>query len=216
MTTRHQIELDMILFSIAAGVVGTVFALYFNHKPNIRNSLTLPVMQELQNPSPTLIPTPKIETSSQISPDGAKLLTMTVTTNKNTKTYAFTTSDGTNTNVNKVSIYTAILPSTENMSIPFNTWSPDNAYVFLQHNTASSSGVIAMKANDQPFADGKQYIDVTGVFNAKNTGNTYQVTTGWASPTLLIVNSTTQDGSKGPSYWVEIPSQTVIQLATQF
>lgn len=215
MTTRHVLEWD-ILFLLSCSVIGgIVFAMSFNHKPNIRSSLSFPVMQNFPNPSSTLVPTPKIETSSQISPDGSKNLAMKMIINNDTsKTYTFTTSD--TTTANQQSIYSAILSNTENMSIPFNTWSPDNAYVFVQHMTASGSGVLVMKANGQPLTGGEQYLDVKPLFTAKITENTYQEVTGWASETLLIVNTKRQDGSKGPSYWFEVPSKAIIQLSTEF
>jgi hypothetical protein len=201
-------------------VVGIVFAAYFNHKPNTRYSFSLPVMQAQDStlspvPSEAPVFAPEVQTFSQVSPDGTKKLTMTATTNKDAgKTYAFITSDA--ANANQQSIYEATLPNMENMSIPFNTWSPDNAYVFLGQNTASSSGAIVMKANGEPIVEGQRYFDVAALFKAQNTGNTYQETTGWASETLLIINTMQPDGTKGSSYWLEIPSKAIIQLSTQF
>lgn len=241
MTTRHAIELDSVFLLAVSAVAGSVFALYFNHKPNIKSSISLPVMQNSQGPTsipasastivsnststvtstpaatplPTPITSKNAEKFSQISPDGAKILTMTVTRNKDdSKTYAFATSDSASTN--QQSIYSKTLLGTGNMSIPFNTWSPDNNYVFLQQNGATTSGAIVMKADGQPLVEGEQFFDVISLFTAKNTGNSYQETTGWASETLLIVNTKQQDGSKGPSYWFEVPSKAIIQLSTQF
>lgn len=213
MTIRHQIELDMVLLLVAASV-GIVFAMYYNNKSKISSSFSVPVMQDFQKQLATPAPAPKVETSSQESPDGTKILTMTVTTKDTSKTYAFTTSDAANTN--QQSIYSITLSGKESMSVPFNTWSPDNKYVFLIHNTTTGSEALVMKDNAQPFAEGEQYFNVTTLFTAKNTGNTYQETTGWASETLLIVNTTLQNGSKGSSYWFEVPSKAIIQLSTEF
>jgi len=220
MTIRHAIELDTISLLAISAIAGIVFAAYFNHKPNTRYSFSLPVMEAQDStltPVPSDVPvfTPEVETFSQGSPDGTKKLTMTVTANKDaSKTYAFTTSDAANTS--QKSIYTTTLPNAENMGIPFNTWSPDNNYVFLQQNAATSSGAIVMKANGEPLTEGQPYFEVVALFNAHDTGDTYQETTGWASETLLIINTTRPDGTKGPSYWLEIPSKAIIQLSTQF
>lgn len=218
MTTKHIIELDTIFLMIVFTIVGVVFAMYYNHKPNVRSSFFLPSTQEIQSPTsiitPTLISTPKVETFSQISPDGGKNLVMTVTNKDTEKIYEFTTSD--NTDSNQQLIYSATLPNTEKMSIPFNTWSPGNRYVFLQHNTSSTSAALVMKANGQPFREDEQYSNITDLFTTKDTGNIYQETTGWASETLLILNTTQPDGSKGPSYWFEVPSKAIIQLSTDF
>ncbi len=205
-----------------------LFAVASAHKPTTKTSFPIPVMQSLQNPfqqagslpiitlspSPTPFLKPAVETSTQVSPDGTKKLSLTVTTNHDTSTYAFTTSDGADTK--QESLYTITLPKGQSLDIPFNTWSPDNAYVFLERKTATESSALVMKADGQPFGNGSQYLDVGTTFSAKDTGNAYQETTGWASETLLVVNSTQTDGSKGPSYWFEAPSQAITQLSTQF
>lgn len=215
MTIRHQIELDITAFLVAGALVGFAVAFYSHPSPKVRLSVAMPVAQDLQNLTPTPTFVPKIDTSSQVSPDGAKKLTLTTTTNKDeTKTYAFTTAGV--DNANQQSIYSITLPQAESMNIPFNTWSPDNAYVFLERSSSSGTSALVMKANGQPFADGQQSADVTVAFAAKSTGNAYKETTGWASETLLIVNTTKPDGSKGPSYWYEVPSKAIIQLSTEF
>jgi|SRR5579872_2938919 len=220
MTTRSIVEIDIASFFMAA-LVGIIVGMYFNHKPNNKLYLSLPVAKIQQNPNstlspiPTVTPTPKIETFTQISPNGAKTLTMSIKANKNaSKTYTFTTSDSTNTNPQL--IYSTTLSSKEGMSIPFNTWSSDNTYVFLEYNKASGNEALVFKADGGELVAGQNYFNVTELFTAKNTGNTYHETTGWASDTLLIVNTTNKDGSKGPSYWFEVPSKAIIQLSTQF
>lgn len=219
MTKTHQIEIEsVILFIISAGI-GAVFALYLGHKPPTPNKISLPVMQTQANPTaiptPTLTPpVPKPQTTSQLSPDGTKLLTMAVTTNKDlANTYTFTTTNADNTN--QQTVYTAT-NSAESMSIPFNTWSPDDRYIFLTKNTSAGPEALVVRADGQPLTDTEQNVNAHTLFLAKNTANTYQETTGWASDTLLIMNTTSQDSTKGPSYWLEIPSKAIIQLSTEF
>lgn len=221
MKKQHVIEQDTIFLLAVSIIAGIVFAAYFNHKPNIRFSFSLPATQNFQKSAPTSAPIPnlsslpKTETFSEISPDGAKKLVMTVTVNKNkSKTYTFTASG--EESASQPSIYSTTLSGRESMSIPFNTWSPDGAYVFLQHNTSSGSGALVIKANGKPLEGGQQYLDVPALFAAKNTGDIYQEATGWASETLLILNTTQLDGGKGPSYWFETPSKAIIQLSTEF
>jgi len=213
MTKRHQIEIESVMLFILSAGIGCAFALYIGHKPQPPR-VSLPVMQ-MYNSTPVLTTTPtpvipKPQVTSQVSPDGRKQITMMVTTNNDlTKTYTFTTSDADGSN--QQTIYSASY-ATDSMSIPFNTWSSDNKYVFLMHGNEP----LVMRADGQPFTDTEKNFSVTTIFDAKNTGNVYQETTGWASNTLLIINTTTKDGSKGPSYWLEIPSKAVIQLSTQF
>jgi hypothetical protein len=211
----HQLEIEPVIHLILAVGIGLVLAFYNGHKTQFSSKAYLPSIQTIQNPTPTpftFIPKPQV--TSQISPDGARKLTMTVTTNKDlTRTYTFVTSDSDGTN--QQMIY-AITYAADSMSIPFNTWSPDNKYIFIMHVTSSGTEALIMRADGQPLTDTESNFNATTIFNAKNTGNAYQETTGWASYALLIINTKLPDGSKGPSYWLEIPSKTIIQLSSQF
>ncbi|HVZ58336.1 MAG TPA: hypothetical protein VG935_01105, partial [Patescibacteria group bacterium] len=141
MTTRHFVEIDITLLLFSA-FVGAFLAFYLNQRPKVRTSLNLPVVQIGQQPtdtptpipSPTAPPPPMVQTFSQISPDGSKTLTMIKKTSADVSMYAFTTTDSPS-----VPIYTASMSASESMSLPFNAWSPDDKYVFVQHNTASGS-----------------------------------------------------------------------------
>ena len=158
---------------------------------------------------------PKIITLSQISPDGTNNLTLKVISNINLRNvYTFTTSEQ-EKKENQL-IYEVSLPFSEKMSIPFNTWSPDNKYVFVQHETAGGSAVLVIKKDRQPFSKDELYLDVTKIFNEKYNEYTFQKATGWASETLIIVNTLNQDESKGPSFWFEVPSKQFYQLYTEF
>ena len=203
-----------MLFILAAGI-GLFLAFYTTHRPQLPTKISLPVIQTHENPTPILTPLiPQPQVISQISPDGAKQLTMTVTTSKDlTKTYTFVTSDADGSN--QQTIYTSP-DTTDSLSIPFNTWSPDDKYLFLTYTASSSAEALVMRADGKPLTDTEPTFNAKTIFDAKNTGNTYQETTGWASETLLIINTTVSDGSKGPSYWLEIPSLAIIQLSTQF
>lgn len=213
MTVRKYIEIDFFSLLAAAAIVGVVIAVTANHSPRPRITFSVPVMDTSQT-FPSLDPAPK-EVTSQVSPDGTQKVTMTVVTNRdNSKAYTVTTSnlqDG-----DKKIIYTTTLPATDSMTIPFNTWSPDNNYILLKHVMSQKTDVLVLRADGQALPDGKYYDNVTDIFLAKNTGSTYEDTTGWASETLLIINTKSQDGSKGPSYWEEVPTQAVIELSTQF
>lgn len=215
MTTTHKIELESVSLFLLAVIVGIVVALYYNHFPKNRTVFSLPVMDVFATPTPTPPPTPKVETFSNISPDGAKKLTMTVTPNKTTsKTYTFSVSNA--DGVSPQSIYSINLPIDETMDIPFNGFSPDNKFIFLEHNTRDGNEAFVFRANGDAMTETEQYLNAPAIFLARQTGYTYQVTTGWASETLLIINTTTKDGGKGPSYWLEVPGKAVIQLSTEF
>jgi len=209
-TLKRKIEIEAIFLVGIAVIVGIFFAAYgSNYKQQFNVPLKTPQMPVVKT---TLT---KVTVSSQISPDGTKEVVMKITQNPdNTKTYNFSVVDV--ASLIETHIFTWILDPLKSMLIPFNTWSSDDQYFFVQQNTASTKSVFVFKINGSPFANGSNYLDVTDLFAKANTGNNFDEATGWASGTLIIINTIKTDGTKGPSYWFEVPSQSVIQLSTQF
>lgn len=215
MTTRHHIAFGSVSRLTTAALFGIVLALWLTHNTKISTDFSLPSMI-VQSPIPTTAPTPTVQTFSQMSPDGNKKVIMTVTqkTDLDNKTYTFTTTDSQSTKQQE--IYTTTLPNTESMSIPFNTWSPDDTYLFLQHTTKNGSEAFVFRGDGTPVTSTEKYLNATSLFAARNTNTIYKETTGWASETLLIINTVLSHGTQGPSYWFEVPSKAIIQLSTEF
>ena len=207
-TLRHQLEIEGVSLIAFAALLSMLFFVQGNkNHQQLRIVTPLVTTQE-----PTVTPTPAVNTTMQISPDGTKNVVMKTTHNKDgTATYAVSSANGAGEKENL--IYSETLPSTQNISIPFNTWSPDDKYFFTKKNNDT---VLVFKASGEAFADGVQYLDLTDLFKKRGTGNNYAEATGWASETLIIVNTTKEDNTKGPSYWFEVPTKAIIQLATDF
>lgn len=164
------------------------------------------------SPTPRLLaPSPLEITTTQPSPDGTKMLSMnTMRTTSGASECIFTTMD--NTKENKKQIYKELLPC-EAFTIPFNAWSPDNSYLFIQKK---SGEVLVFTRTGETITPTEQFMNVKDIFSQTERKDRYDVVTGWASPTLLIVNTVTPDGAKGSSYWFEIPSKAIIQLSGDF
>ncbi len=128
---------------------------------------------------------------------------------------------------NEQLIFTKAVSNGGGMSLPQNSWSPDNKLVFIEEQepatksgTPALSHVLVFKASGEPFGSapgkvsaGETYFDVPTLFAQKVQNYSFAKVTGWASPTLIIVATTTETGTKGPSYWFEIPSKAFLQLA---
>ncbi|MBI2074444.1 MAG: hypothetical protein HYT83_01260 [Candidatus Levybacteria bacterium] len=215
MTIRHQIEVETIFFVFVAAFLGAFFAWNSNKSFREQFRVSIPITDEnkTQNViSPTVNPIIKVDTASQLSPDGTKKLVMKATHNNDgTVNYIFTTAD--QSGENQTLIYTVKLEGSENMNIPFNAWSPDNKYLFIIKN---GNEALVFKATGEPVASDQAYYDVKDLYNKGERKDIFSETTGWASETLLIVNTVNQDGNKGSSYWFEVPSKAIIQLSTQF
>ncbi len=160
-------------------------------------------------------PVLKTDTASQPTPDGTKKVVMKTTHNTNSLHYVFTTTDGSGGNVQPLFEETiqASVSATEGMNIPFNSWSPDNKYVFIQKNDGDA---LVYKVTGEDIIPGQRYLDIKNLFDAAGKKDTYKETTGWASPTLLIINTLSPDNTKGSSYWFEVPSKAIIQLSSSF
>lgn len=208
--TISIIETETILFVVIAACVSFYF-IWRNNQNNLPNfNIVSPSVQTTPIPSPTIAPQNTV--NSQVSPDGTKKVTVT-TMHNNNGTLTYTASAEDSSGENQQQIYTTTLDATETITIPFNTWSPDNRYLFLVKN---GKDAMVFNAFGTPFANGETFLDVTDAFTKRNTGNMLAAVTGWASPTLIIINSTTSSNNKGPSYWFEVPSKAIIQLSTEF
>ncbi|MBI2613338.1 MAG: hypothetical protein HYW62_01005 [Candidatus Levybacteria bacterium] len=211
MTTLRKVELESIfLISIVAAV-----SMFFVVQRNSQGQFSGSDMRIATINSPLPTPAPEQKAFSQISPDGTKKVVMRVTQNlDNTSTYDFSAAD--ENGANEQSIFTKTLGSPKSMTVPLNTFSPDNKYFFVQENAGDNKKIFAFQTSGEPFSGEEQYFDVTDLFRKKETGNNFDEATGWASESLIIINTKKEDGSKGPSYWFEVPSKAILILATEF
>lgn len=213
-TLTHKIE-GLLLIMIAAGI-GLFFAININKpKLNIAPSMIAMKVNPTATPFPTEMFVPKESTVSEISSDATrKVILKTIKNKDKTKTVTLSTQDEKENSEQIIFIKT--IGEDVSIILPYNTWSPDNKYFFIQEKTSVSNEIMVFKAKGEPFDSGDTYLDLTGLFRDKATGNNFSEATGWASETLIIVNTTTQDSVKGPSYWFEVPSKAIIQLSTVF
>ncbi len=213
MTIPLRLERETIFLTIIAGVFSGY--LVWRNTQTYSTYLTIPFIASNTTQNvimPVIDPVLKIDTASQISPDGTKKLSMKTTHNTDgTSTYEIATSDG--SGANKQQLYTTKLAGSENMSIPFNAWSPDNKYLFVKKN---GNNALVFTATGESITKDQVYLDVLDSFTKRGNKDTVKEVTGWASPTLLIFNTAKQDDTFGSSYWFEIPSKAIIQLSSQF
>lgn len=211
MTIRHQIELESIFLLTAVAAVSLFMVVQRNnYQPQFTLASGLPSISAQAE-----VIVPKITIFSQISPDGLKKVIMKVTENNdNTKTYNITTADENGTN--EQFVFTKTLDMSGSMTIPFNTWSPDDKYFFIQEDMETNKSILVFKASGEPFSETEKYFDATDILLKRETGDQFAIATGWASESLIIINTTKPDGSRGSSYWFEVPSKAIFQLSTDF
>ncbi len=143
------------------------------------------------------------------SSDGAQTLTMKIDMKDKTTTYSFYINDALQP------FYTeTYIGDSYSLGVPDNTWSPGEKYVFLERNGGGAKTDIVFKTDGTAFSNGEKFLDAGQLFKNRGTNYTFAGGTGWASSTLLIVESTKADGSRGPSFWFELPAGNYIQLSS--
>src|SRR5260221_5733586 len=113
--------------------------------------------------APPVTPTPQV--SRVTSSDGTMQLSMQTQNNTKATTYSFFTSDATG-NTKKL-IFQKSVATSGSMSLPANSWSTDNAYVFIAEKDTDGQHVLVLKASGELFANGQQFLDVVNQFNQK-------------------------------------------------
>ncbi|HEV2339662.1 MAG TPA: hypothetical protein VGT05_02715 [Patescibacteria group bacterium] len=213
-------ELETISFILIASIICLFVVFYLRQPKQFQyKQVITPLPHFISDRSPTLIPTTvpvasRSVVTSWISSDGAEKLTMKTTQNLKSTTYVFMlTNISTNT---EKTLFTQILHGESTMSIPFNAFSSDDSYIFLKETLNDGNHYLVFKTSGEPFANGENDLDVTPLFIAYTSSYTINDVTGWASPTLLVVNTKNQNGSTGSSFWFDTTSQRFIQLATLF
>jgi len=214
MITKIQERQTLFLLIAGLTVSGLLFLLkYLPHGSQLASPIgIIPITQP--TPTPTIDPETQVQLSSQDSPDGKAILTMRKQKKNEEMAYAFLTS--TTTDPTQKEIFTKTVPKSQTIKIPFNAFSPDNHYVFLTENTGTQTNYYVFQANGDPIGKDIQPINITDLFIKKLPNFTLVEATGWASETLVVLNANKLDGSQGPSFWFDVPSQTFIQLSTKF
>lgn len=208
-TTRKPIEV-----LITAVLIVSIFVVGLVQRKDTRLSPTyskpLPVAAI---PSPTDIPQPSVHTFAMESPEGSKTLTLERVESSGLplhSVFVHTGSDQTEQIImNSSTLY-------QNLSIPFNSWSPDTLYFFLKETTSDAADYFVFQSSGEPFSDDTRALSVQELFREQVEGYTIEDVTGWASESLLLVNTKETDGDGKVSFWFDVPSQTFMQLGTYF
>lgn len=201
-TIRHSVE---TIFFITFATALVLFVMV-NRNNNKNSPVFSAVIPAVVTPFPTEIPVgPKI--SIMDSPEGSKTLTLESLENQGQTTYSLFISS--KSEEQKQQIFTRQENNSQSLVIPFNTWSPDNTYVFLKEITPTSNDYLVFQ-NDAP------PLSIQDLFAKKVPNYVIEDVTGWAAPNLLIINTKQIDGDSKVSFWFDVPSQSFIQLGTYF
>ena len=150
-------------------------------------------------PTPTSTPTPTPGLKSEVhSPDGTMKIIMQIKKSTGSTTYSFFVAEI--SGKNQKFIFTRTLTPESTMSIPQNSFSPDNKYVYLEEDQGILQNALVFKTSGETFTKDEQYRDTAAILSQSKPGYSLKNATGWASPTLLQTYLQKED-AKSSSYW---------------
>lgn len=154
-------------------------------------------------PIPTQSP---IASAEVISFDGSsKLVMKAIPADNNLTNYSFTIVD--KSGKNSVLLFSKSVSGGETMSIPQNSWSPGNKYLFLNDRINGAVDYLLLKTNGDLFPNNQKFLNVTSLFKSKTNGVTLKEVTGWDDPVLMHVTTINNH-----PFWFDVESQSFIQL----
>ena len=189
---RHLVKILALLLIVATGVY-------------LATSLG---GKKAKSPAITTVASSVDQETAVDSPDGKLTLTMLEQKNKDTTAYIFS--------VAGKQIFSQTVGAGQTFFIPHNTWSPDYKYVFLKEGSPTQSRYFVLTSSGASITKDSQTLEIAELFAKKYPDYKITDVTGWAAPTLIIVNSAKADSTQGPSFWFEIPSGGFTQLSSHF
>jgi hypothetical protein len=192
----------LLIVIIVVIAVLAVFNIFLNKKTSSGSTQVAPPQENV------ILPAEASGFTSLDSPNGK--LTLLAKTVKNGSGVIYTFS------VSGKEIFTITVDPSVIISIPANAWSPDGKYIFLKEEGPAGVKFFALSATTVSFGQNDQTANITDLFAAKYPDLKIEDATGWGGVNLIVFNSIKTDGSRGPSFWFEMPGHAVIQLSTLF
>jgi|SRR3990172_2634416 len=102
------------------------------------------------------------------------------------------------------------------ISVPDNSFSPDNKYIFLKYEEAGKNRYIVIRTDGEDLGKDIETIEIESLFSEKYPDFVITDVTGWGSYSLIVVNSDTKEGKTGPSWWFDLSNFSFIRLSSRF
>lgn len=197
---------DKIIFFTLLLAVVTVFI--FVQKNNKKSQ---PLYTSAEVVKIQITPVPTIVTNFMDSPDGTKSLALEEQNGLQSLFVSSLPNEG-----QRVEIYKKQILNSNKLEIPYNTWSPDNIYFFMQEKSGTVDNYFVFQSSGALFLNNLPFVSVQELFGKDVLNYVIEDVTGWAGPNLLLVNTKAKDSEQKASFWFDVPSQTFIQLGTYF
>ncbi|HKC05044.1 MAG TPA: hypothetical protein VKC54_04200 [Patescibacteria group bacterium] len=151
--------------------------------------------------------------NSVTSPDGKWTIAMKTEKGKENTSFRFAV---TGPEASNKEIFVKTLAKGESLSIPLNTFSPDDKYLFLKQTGVNGASYFVFTTEGVSVGKDVQNADFASLFSAKHENYKITDVTGWGGMHLIVFNTDKVSGGTGPSFWYEVPSGAFIQLNNRF
>lgn len=145
------------------------------------------------------------------SGDGSMKLIASARLAEGSENYTFKVSGGGEDAEGEV-VYTNVVGLGEAITVPANSWSPDNKLFFILDRSWERNSYRVFRANGEVFKGGEKYLDINDYWSLSKRKYQIKEVTGWASGDLLVVLTVKEDGLAGPSFWFVVSSHSFMQL----
>lgn len=165
-------------------------------------------------PTPTIMVPEKPSQYEVLSPDGKYLLTMETLKNDESIKQSFSVKaveDDTS-----VKIFDRKSSLNDPVTIPYNSFSPNNKYIMLLINDTEKLTHIVLRTDGKDITEGQKYAEIEKNFYGKYSDFDITDVTGWGGYSLVVVNTNNKDGKVGPSFWFDLSNLSFIHLSTRF
>ena len=208
-----RLDIELIVLGVLAAFLGfIIFApikeVPFVHSTKAENPVSIPTVI----PTATPTPAPVVNTFSVDSSDGTYSLLMKKISSSQLNSFDFIVKDN-STNSQRTILSKSSIALRE-MYLPDNAWSPQKTHVFLMENFDSKNIYYAISLNEQ--VNSGSYLNLTDLFTQRYPGFTVQEVTGWLNENTLIINSFTDTGDIGPSFWFDVQNQSFGQFGVHY
>lgn len=202
---KHQSKI-IIFLSLATSAIIVFFAFRQKVTPQINAAATPGPIPQAEAQAPL--------SSSVVSPDGKFELSLKQSAGKDSTSYSLNLMDQTSGAGRE--LLRDSLPNDVSLSIPLNTFSPDDKYVFLKASGFGGLKYFVLDASKTTTISLSDTTDFSTPFAVKYPNYVITEATGWAAPTLIVINVNKTDGSTGPSFWYDLLNKSYILLSERF
>jgi hypothetical protein len=163
---------------------------------------------------PTATPVPVIKKAEFLTPDGAKALHFEEKTEAKTALYTILVAD--KTTEEKSLVLEKTLPVSSKLLVPYNTWSPDNTYFYLEERGVNGTEYHLYSTILSEALEKQESINISSLFRERLPEYSMEEITGWAAPDLLVVNAKLITDGSPQSFWFATYDHSFIPLANYF